>query len=665
MPPAPLSAGRADLPAGVLAALDDPPDSELGVVEAAGIPFATRAWGDPSAPPLLLIHGVTSSSRIWWRLGPALAAGLGRRVVAIDQAGHGRTGHWTGHHRFRDNAADVAAFIAAAGLDRPELRVVGHSWGAMTAAELPAVGVRPEVLVLLDPPAIPLAAIATMLDDPIERHYDDVDEAIAALGRLNPTWAYGDVAAKSEALTQFDEPAVRAILTENGDWDGGLAALADPAAADIPIWLVRGEPASGGLIPDEAAAGFVARLGADHVITIGGGAHSPMRQVPEATTLALLRSTGNEVAGEACPCRSPGPIPSRSPGASAGGSPPRWAKPPITSRARRLRSGRPSGRPPAGSRSGPAPGSVEFAGSEPTPLPFLFDVHPDARAPVAPRARDPDDRRRRHQGDRGRRRPAARRRLPPAQALPVAQLDGSLAAARAGVRIARDPAADRRPASRRRLLGPRRPQPGRDGQVQRPGVDRRRRHRPRRSGRATERGSGRVLRVARRGQPPAARRGQPRARRRRTRSPDRARRDDRPAHDRVAGRTRLRQPGRPADPVPRRVRRAGTGSAARRQPRGARPARRGHRLRRPRAGVAGVPRRCVRHPARLRPGQSRSRRRVARTAAAGPGVAGGRDGSSGWPGSRSWDSSGQASTVRTTAAGRGWPGARRSGSRAA
>ena len=286
----PITADRADLPADVVAALDDPPAPELGVVEAAGIPFATRSWGDPAASPVLLIHGVTASSRIWWRVGPALAVGLGRRVIALDQAGHGRTGHWTGHHRFADNAADVAAFVAAAGRSGPDLRVVGHSWGGLTAATLPAVGLAPEILVLLDPPAIPVAAIATMLDDPVERQHDDLDEAIAALGRIHPTWSYGDVVAKSEALTQFDEPAVRAILTENGDWDGGLAALAEPAAADIPIWLIRGEPASGGLIPDAEAVRFAARIGSDHVITIAGGAHAPMRLLPEATTLALLRA---------------------------------------------------------------------------------------------------------------------------------------------------------------------------------------------------------------------------------------------------------------------------------------------------------------------------------------------------------------------------------------
>jgi pimeloyl-ACP methyl ester carboxylesterase len=289
-PALPLPASAADLPPMVAAALEAPPDPRLGVVESGAIPFATRTWGERAAPPILLIHGVTASSRIWWRVGPALAAGLDALVIAVDQAGHGRTGHWTGHHRFADNAADLAAFIAAAGLVRPDLRIVGHSWGALTAAALPAAGVRPAVLVLLDPPAIPVAAFSGMLNDPIERRYDDLDEAIAALGGLHPTWPYGDVVAKAEALTQFDEAAVRAILTENGDWDGGLAALRDPAAADVPVRIVRGDPASGGLLPDEAARRLAERVGESNLVTIAGGSHAPMRTLPETTTLALLRA---------------------------------------------------------------------------------------------------------------------------------------------------------------------------------------------------------------------------------------------------------------------------------------------------------------------------------------------------------------------------------------
>ncbi len=284
-----MSTSTIDLPDAVAAVLAAPADAELGVVEANGIPFATRSWGDPERPTLLLIHGVTASSRIWWRLGPALAAGLGRRVVAVDQAGHGRTGIWAGHHLMADNAADLVAFAAAARLNRPDVRVVGHSWGAMTAAWFPAAGLEPEVTVLLDPPAVNAAALSAMLVDQIERHHDDLGEAMLAIGTLYPTWSYGDVFAKAEALTQFDVEAVRAVLTRNGDWDGGLAALEHPAAAGAVVRLVRGEPASGGLVPGEAAAAFARRLGEANVITIKGGSHSPMRQLPERTTLELLR----------------------------------------------------------------------------------------------------------------------------------------------------------------------------------------------------------------------------------------------------------------------------------------------------------------------------------------------------------------------------------------
>ncbi len=277
------------LPAGAAVALDAPADGTRQTIEAAGIPFSTLAWGDPADRPLVLIHGVTASAEIWWRLGPAFAA-TGRYVVAPDLAGHGQTGHWAGHHRFRDNAADVAALVRAAGLDRDDLQVIGHSWGGMTAAALPVAGLQPATLVLLDPPAIPQAAIATMLEAPDSRTYDDLDEAVAAVRGENPGWPEGDIVAKARALTQVEEVAARAVLLDNGDWDGGLADLADPAAAGISIWLVRGDPAAGGLVPNAVIPAFAARIGADHVVTIAGGGHSPQRIHPVATTAALLHA---------------------------------------------------------------------------------------------------------------------------------------------------------------------------------------------------------------------------------------------------------------------------------------------------------------------------------------------------------------------------------------
>ncbi len=174
-----------DLPDAVAAALRSPSEGERLAVEAAGIPWSALAWGDPGARPLLLIHGVTSSAAIWWRVGPALAA-TGRRVIAVDQAGHGRTGHWQGHHRFRDNATDVAAFIRAADLDRDDLQVIGHSWGAMTGAALPAAGFRPATIVLVDPPVVSHAFMAAQAAESDEQGYPD-DRRGRSLRSMPPT----------------------------------------------------------------------------------------------------------------------------------------------------------------------------------------------------------------------------------------------------------------------------------------------------------------------------------------------------------------------------------------------------------------------------------------------------------------------------------------------
>ena len=277
------------LPIAVAAALDDPTPGERWTVTAAGIPWSALTWGDPDAQPLLLLHGITSNAAGWWRVGPALAAS-GRRVTAIDQAGHGHTGHWQGHFRFRDNAADVVAFIRAVGLGRADLEVVGHSWGAMTAAALPSQGVRPASLVLLEPPTIPHATISAMASEPGERTYATLEEALEALRPQHPDWAEGDLLAKAEALSQLDEAAARSVLLDNGDWDGGLADLADPAAAGVPVRVVRGDPAQGGLLPDAMVPAWEARIGPGHIHTIHGGPHSPQRTHPVETTAALLHA---------------------------------------------------------------------------------------------------------------------------------------------------------------------------------------------------------------------------------------------------------------------------------------------------------------------------------------------------------------------------------------
>src|SRR5919106_2481061 len=128
-----LRAGASDLPAAVAAMLADPPPGTARIVQAGGYAWHTVEWGQPSDPPLLLVHGVTSSSETFWRVGPCLAADR-RRVVAVDLPGHGRTGGWRGRQRWIQTPTGLADFLGAAELDTGDLAVIGHFWGAMAAA---------------------------------------------------------------------------------------------------------------------------------------------------------------------------------------------------------------------------------------------------------------------------------------------------------------------------------------------------------------------------------------------------------------------------------------------------------------------------------------------------------------------------------------------------
>ncbi len=300
-----IAATASDLPPEVVAALAHPPAGEEGGV-GVGDWWPTLVWGRPGDPALLLVHGVTSNAGIWWRVGPALAA-AGFRVTAVDMPGHGRASRrsmdsraWP--TRFIDTAHALARFIRAAGMAgapgadgaiaAPELKVVGHSWGAMVAAHLPAAGLAPGRLVLLDPPVLTRARMVSITEQPTERPYDSLEAASAAVRSDNPTWSDGDVLAKARSLTEFNAGLVLAVLRGNGDWDGGMAALRHPNAALSSVWLVRGEEATGGLIPDLRVAAIEAQLGADRVLTIVRGPHSPQRTHPEATILAILRALG-------------------------------------------------------------------------------------------------------------------------------------------------------------------------------------------------------------------------------------------------------------------------------------------------------------------------------------------------------------------------------------
>lgn len=83
-------------------------------------------WGDPAAPPLLLVHGGRDHARSWDAIAAAFADRF--RVIAPDLRGHGDS-DWVsdGSYEMGDLVADMAALFDVLAIE--SAAVVGHSLG--------------------------------------------------------------------------------------------------------------------------------------------------------------------------------------------------------------------------------------------------------------------------------------------------------------------------------------------------------------------------------------------------------------------------------------------------------------------------------------------------------------------------------------------------------
>ncbi|MCH7718362.1 MAG: alpha/beta hydrolase [Chloroflexi bacterium] len=99
-------------------------------IEARDLRFHYVEWGEADAPPIVLLHGLSSMCRIWDPLARAFQDRY--RIIALDQRGHGDTSWPAGaDYSTDDYVADLEALVEAAGLDRFVL--VGLSMGGMNA----------------------------------------------------------------------------------------------------------------------------------------------------------------------------------------------------------------------------------------------------------------------------------------------------------------------------------------------------------------------------------------------------------------------------------------------------------------------------------------------------------------------------------------------------
>ena len=89
-----------------------------------------RDWGG-SGQPLVLLHGLASTCRIWDLVAPILSEDFA--VVALDQRGHGWSDKPESGYDFATVVDDLRDSFICLGLHEP--LIVGHSWGADVALE--------------------------------------------------------------------------------------------------------------------------------------------------------------------------------------------------------------------------------------------------------------------------------------------------------------------------------------------------------------------------------------------------------------------------------------------------------------------------------------------------------------------------------------------------
>lgn len=210
------------------------PDPADGWLERDGVDLHYVEWTpeepDRSRPPVLLLHGLSSNARYWDRLARHLP---NRRLVAIDQRGHGLTGRPprspdpTTGYAMDELLDDAELAIIQLGLGKPV--VIGHSWGATVALEM--VGTRTE-----------LASALLFIDGPVQSASNlfSWDQAQAIMQPPLPRFAsYADAVAESKrdfagAWSDDLDPFVKARVVDDGE------ALVLTLTSAVRLQLLRG-----------------------------------------------------------------------------------------------------------------------------------------------------------------------------------------------------------------------------------------------------------------------------------------------------------------------------------------------------------------------------------------------------------------------------------------
>jgi pimeloyl-ACP methyl ester carboxylesterase len=217
-----------------------------------------------NGPPVMLVHGLSGSSR-WWRRNIG-ALTPHRRVYVIDLIGFGAS-----RARYPFALAEAAGYLARL-LDQLELArvsLVGHSMGGLIVAELAAdLPERIDRLVLVAPTALPL-------DPQLTTHALSL---LRELRTLSPSFMPVLLADALRAGPLTFWRAARALMLT--DLRPKLALIRAPT---LVIW---GEHDA--LVPLTFAQQLAQYLRYEELVVIKGAGHVPMWDCPQAFNRVLM-----------------------------------------------------------------------------------------------------------------------------------------------------------------------------------------------------------------------------------------------------------------------------------------------------------------------------------------------------------------------------------------
>ncbi len=257
-------------------------------VQAHGLDLHYLDWGNPDAPPVLLLHGLQDSAALWGTFAESMRDDF--HVMALDHRGHGDSPR-AETYALADYVAETRDVIRNLSLDAPVL--MGHSAGSKNAwtciADNPGIASK-LVITDMDPDSYNPGSVAMISrykdetdfyegraavverlrsrqpnasDEELER---DVDALAVRLDDGRYTWKRS-----RDVVTKYDRPDVWERLPEVG----------------APTLIVRGADST--LLRHDVAVRMEAAIPDCRLVELPGGGHWVHLEQPDAYA-ATVRS---------------------------------------------------------------------------------------------------------------------------------------------------------------------------------------------------------------------------------------------------------------------------------------------------------------------------------------------------------------------------------------